>query len=87
MFVLNRIRPADHEHHVFGRHNPVTVDLCHRHHMDLYHYSGRITRAMIVKYILVPYFWGRRDLSATYATRDDTARAFQKRRKDLQTPP
>lgn len=65
--ILHRIRPGNHEHHVFGRHNPVTIRLCHEHHMQTYHSEGKITRQDIIDKILVPFCWDGVDKSATFA--------------------
>lgn len=55
MFIEDRLRPGNHEHHVFGRHHDVTIRLCQHHHSEVYHSEGRITRQDIVDKILIPY--------------------------------
>ena len=66
LYVLGRVRPGNHSHHVFGRHNPVEIPMCQHHHSESYHSEGSITRQDIIDKVLIPFFWGGEDLSATF---------------------
>lgn len=80
LYVLKRLRPGHHPHHVFGKHNPVTIRLCHEHHMKTYHAEGRITRLDIVEKILIPHYWNGEDRSATFAQVSKASRLSQNRK-------
>lgn len=66
LYVLERLRPGNHSHHVFGRHNPVEIPMCQHHHSESYHTGGRITRQDIVEKILIPHHWEGEDRSAAF---------------------
>lgn len=69
LYVLRRLRPGNHQHHVFGRHNALTIPLCQHHHSESYHTGGRITRQDLIDKILIPYRWGGEDFSAAHTGR------------------
>lgn len=83
LHILGRIRPGNHEHHVFGRHNSVTIRMCYEHHSEAYHTEGRITREMIVERILVPYHWNGEDRSSDYVHVSKARRIQADRGTDL----
>lgn len=66
MYVVGKLRPGIHEHHVFGRHNDVVIRLCQEHHSHSYHSAGAITRQDIIDKILIPHYWGQEDRSGKY---------------------
>lgn len=67
LFVLGQIRPGNHSHHVFGRHNPIKIPLCQHHHSESYHSEGSITRQDIIDKILIIHHWNGEDLSGAYS--------------------
>jgi len=77
LYVLGQLRPGNHGHHVFGKHNPVVVRMCQHHHSESYHSGGRITRQEIIDKILVPYYWNGEDQSGTYTRRIELARVSE----------
>lgn len=69
LYVLGRVRPGNHQHHVFGRHYGLTIPMCQHHHSESYHSEGSITRQDIIDKVLVPHYWNGEDKSGAFTRR------------------